>query len=274
MMRKISLWLARPVVGLLLCAYGVGCAYGQVTQSCAEGFKIAVDFDYVFPSYGAASGVSLQYQLQDAGPVSSAWVEIWDGGLQLLHQQVPVKPKGRFVWRGLREVPETPSDLNFAIFDPDLPLTCTDSCSGPLKGGIDYLSAVWVGNSPEEAAPFGLAADNSYRLPEGSGVNDLALDGLFVGSPTKILLEQQDVNAHWVAREYLPADVLDRNHIKVQIPPGYLAKSGAVGFSNYANRPEPELGSNVEAPQQILYVASKDSPVLSSVYPSEVSPTR
>jgi hypothetical protein len=65
---------------------------------------------------------------------------------------------------------------------------------------------------------------------------------------------------------------LDRNHIKVQIPPGYLAKSGAVGFSNYANRPEPELGSNVEAPQQILYVASKDSPVLSSVYPSEVSP--
>jgi hypothetical protein len=246
-------------------------AYGQAKiQSCPDKFKISLDYDYVFPSYGAASGVNLEYRIQKVTTASAAWVEVWDGGLQLFHQQVPIKSKGTLVWMHLREVPNTPSSLTFAIYDPELPLFGDDP-TGPRKGGVDFRSTYWAGNSPDEKPPFTLAGGASYRMVEGGQSGELQVDGLFVGTPTDLLLEQQDENEHWIAREYLSPQVFDRNHIEVTIPELFLDKPGVLGLSNKVDGPEPDLGNEVKPPQQTIYVSSKDSPTLSDVTPSEIS---
>jgi hypothetical protein len=187
----------------------------------------------------------------------------------LFRQQVPIKPQGEIDWMHLREVPETPSNLSFVIFDPELPLF--GDGDGPTRGGINYFSRYWGGFSQEEPAPFSLGTGASYRLPEGSERGDLQLVGLFGGTPTEILLEQEDSHGHWIAREYLRGEVLDKEHAEVRIPERYLNAAGTLGLSNKFDGPEPDLGADVNAPQQTIYVSSKDSPTLSEITPSKIS---
>lgn len=247
------------------------CAYGQSeTRSCPAGVGLSIDWDYVFPSYGGASGIKLIYEIRRPASVSSAWVEVWDGGLRLFHQEVPVRARGDFKWMHLREVPETPSSLTLAVFDPGLPLL-GEAPSGPSKAGIDYRSTYWAGNSPQEEPPFLVSEGFSYRIEEDSERGDLQLNGLFAGAQKEILLEQQDEQGRWIAREYLLPNVLDMNQIEVQIPERYLDKPGILGVSNKVDGLELELGSEVKPPQKTVYVSSKDSPTLSEVTPSEIS---
>jgi hypothetical protein len=262
-------------LGRLLPAAFVGVALGQATiQQCPIGSKIALDYDYVWRSndYAEPSGVQLLYRVQDMAGVSAERVEIWDGGLLLKRESVPVSLNGQFGWNHLREVPKTPSDIEFVVFDPELPPSCTDDCSGPSKGGIDYLSAFWVGSSSDEEKPFSLEKGISYRVLEGSDGSRLKLKGLFVGPSKEVVLQRQDARGQWKALEQLSPDVVDITHLRVNIPPEHLADSGTLGFSIFENVRQPELGNQVEAPQQILYVASKEIPVLLSIYPPSVSP--
>jgi hypothetical protein len=252
--------LVRLVGIVLLLALLSLCAYGQSeNRPCLAGSGFSLDWDYVFLGYGAASGVKLIYAIRRPEAVLSAWVEVWDGGLRLSHEQVPVQARGDFKWMHLREVPKTPSSLTLAIVDPQLP---------PLS----YHPTYWAGTSPEEQLPFSLSENISYRIEEG-GHDDLQLNGLFLGAPTEILLEQQNEQGHWSAREHLAPVVVDRNHIEVRIPEQYLDRPGILGFSNKADGPEWELNSEAQAPRQIVYVSSKDSPTLSAISPSEISVT-
>ena len=261
---------ALDIVATLLVVLTSSCAYAQSeSKSCALGLRIAIDYDYIHPSYGAASGVKVKYWINRSPSALTAWVEAWDGGIRLFRQGVPIKPHGEVDWMQLREVPETPSSLSFAILDPELPLFGDDK--DPTKEGIDYLSRFWGGFSQDEPGPFSLGTGVSYRLPEGSERGDLQLVGLFAGTPTEILLEQQDNQGHWIAREYLRAEVLDKDHIEVRIPERYLNTAGALGLSNKFDGLEWELGTEVDPPQQKIYVSSKDSPKLSEITPSKIS---
>ena len=76
-----------------------------------------------------------------------------------------MKPKGTFVWKHLNDFPETPVQLEFAIFDPELPLF--GDGEGPSNGGIDPFSTYWAGSAPNEPIPFSLSQGKTYSLPEG-----------------------------------------------------------------------------------------------------------
>ncbi|HVO80072.1 MAG TPA: hypothetical protein VMT28_05045 [Terriglobales bacterium] len=108
------------------------------------------------------------------------------------------------------------------------------------------------------------------RLVEGDQWSELVVEGMLFGSPTKILLQEQTADERWVAREYLPADLVDLHHVRVQIPQAYLRRPAVLGLAAAQPDYEEAPGSEVRPPQQTLYVVSKDSPILSSVEPSEV----
>ena len=89
------------------------------------------------------------------------------------------------------------------------------------------------------------------------------------------MLFEQDETAdktQWVFRAYLNAEAIDLRHTKVSIPFGYLLKPGSLtvwSLMTHTVEMDAEALSKL-SPEQELYVASKDSPVISSVEPSSV----
>jgi len=108
-------------------------------------------------------------------------------------------------------------------------------------------------------------------LVEGGGWTSLVLEGNLFGPQTRILLRERDGDGTWIAREYLPGEVVDFQHVRIQVPPGYLTRPTIIGFAAYDEDSGLSPDSDVKPPEQTLYVTSKDSPVLSSIEPSEVS---
>ncbi len=185
-----------------------------------NGLQISLAANYVGPWVsGSASGVEFQYGLSSPQSASAARIEIWDGRNLLSKQSVKAQGQGKIIWRGLQEVPGTPSNLLIEIFDPELPISC-DNCS--KKG--DIASIVLVGTAPDEDPPFPSLESKSSRFVEGDGWADLLLEGRLLSSRTEILLTEQDREGLWLAREYLPVELVDLQHVRVQIPPGYLSR--------------------------------------------------
>jgi hypothetical protein len=104
------------------------------------------------------------------------------------------------------------------IFDPELLLPC-DNCS--KKG--ETVSIVLAGTAPDEDPPFPSLVSKSSRLVEGDAWAELLLEGRLLGSQTEILLTEQDGGGLGLAREYLPVELVDLQHVRIQIPPGYLS---------------------------------------------------
>lgn len=266
--RRLAGGLAPILVSLVL---GNLCSPAQeARESCSSGLKIALSAEYVEPWVsGNPSRVKFRYGLSSPESGSAAWIEVWDGRNRLFKQSVKVQAQGKLIWTGLLEVPDTPSNLQVAIFDPELPLHCIDNCSKGAKGGT--VSIILAGTAPDEDAPFPSLAWKSSRLVEGDTWVELVLEGRLLGSQTQVLLEEQDSGGLWLAREYLPVELVDLQHVRVQIPPGYLSRPTVLGLSAERADAEEAIGSDVGPPPQTLYVMNKDSPVLASVEPSEVS---
>jgi len=266
LIRRLLARLVTPIFVFL--ALGNLCSPAQETrESCSNGLQIALAADYVGPWVsGNASGVKFQYGLSGPESASAAWIEIWDGHSLLSKHSVKAQGQGKIIWTGLHKVPETPSNLQIEIFDPELPSPC-DNCS--KKG--EMVSIVLAGTAPDEDPPFPSLASKSSRLVEGGGWAEVVLEGRLLGSQTEILLTEQDGGGLWLAREYLPVELVDLHHVRVQIPPGYLSGPTVLGLNAERAGSETAIGSDVGLPAQTLYVTNKDSPVLDSVEPSEVS---
>jgi hypothetical protein len=268
-MTLIQRLLARRVTPILVfLALGNLCSPAQeARESCSSGLQIALSAEYAGPWVsGKASGVEFQYGLSSPESVSAAWIEIWDGRNRLFKQNVKVQGQGKLIWKGLTGVPETPSNLQIEIFDSELPLPC-DNCSKKRE----TVSIVLAGTAPDEDPPFPSLASKSSRLVEGDSWVEIPLEGRLLGSQTEILLTEQDGGGLWLARQYLPVELVDLQHVRVQIPPGYLSRPAILGLNAERAGSEKEIGSDVGLPAQTLYVTNKDSPVLDSVEPSEVS---
>jgi hypothetical protein len=221
----------------------------------------------------ATDGMNLMYHLPDIRGVSAAWIEVWDRPKRLYRAVVSVKTYGQILWDPDDPYPTTPEMLSLAIYDAELPEFCIDSpCSGPSFGST--VSPVVVGNTTSESTGKAELEGPPIRLEEGGDVTDVIATGRDLPPDMKVILIEKDETTEdyrWIFHDYLNTETIDLRHIKVTVPSAYLLKPGLYGLVGQdASFEMDAIALSKLTPEQELYVASKDSPVISSVEPSSV----
>lgn len=221
----------------------------------------------------ATDGMNVIYRIPDVHGISAAWTEVWDRPKRLFRTEIPVKTAGQILWEPDEAYPTTPETLGLAIYDAELPEFCIDNpCSGPSFGHT--VSEVAVGNSTGESLGFAKLEGPPILLKEGGDKTDVIATGEDLPTDMKVMLFEQDETAdktQWVFRAYLNAEAIDLRHTKVSIPFGYLLKPTVLGLVAHDATVEMDAEALSKLfPEQEIYVASKDSPVISSVEPSSI----
>ena len=123
-----------------------------------------------------------------------------------------------------------------------------------------------LGNAQLQGAPI--------RLEEGGDSTDVIATGADLPPDMKVVLverEETEEKTHWIFREYLNTEAVDLRHVKVRIPSAYLLKPTVLGLVGEDASFEMTADALSKlSPEQEVYVASKDSAVISSVEPSSV----
>lgn len=221
----------------------------------------------------ATDGMNVTYHVSDIHGIGAAWLEVWDRPKRLFRTQIPLKTDGQILWQPEEAYPTTPEMLSLAIYDAELPEFCIDNpCSGPSFGS--NVSPVVVGNTTSESTGNAELEGPPIRLQEGGDVTDVVATGRDLPPDLRVILVEKDEtteNYRWIFREYLNTEAIDLRHIKVTVPFGYLGRPGVYGLVGQDASFEMDANALSKlTPQQELYVASKDSPVISSVEPSSV----
>jgi hypothetical protein len=219
------------------------------------------------------NGMRLIYHVPGVDGISAAWLEVWDRPKRLFRTAVPVKTDGQIIWEPDEAYPTTPEMLSLAIYDAELPEFCVDNpCSGPSFGS--NVSPVVVGNTTSESSGNAELEGPPIRLEEGGDVTDVIATGRDLPPDMKVILVEKDETTEdyrWIFHDYLNTEAIDLRHIKVMVPSAYLLKPGVYGLVGQDASFEMDANALSKlTPQQELYVASKDSPVISSVEPSSV----
>ncbi len=219
------------------------------------------------------NGMRLIYHVPKVDGISAAWLEVWDRPKRLFRIAVPVKTDGQIIWNPDDPYPTTPEMLSLAIYDAELPEFCIDNpCSGPSFGS--HVSPVVVGNTTSESTGNAKLEGPPIRLVEGSDVTDVIATGRDLPPDMKVILVEKDDTTEdyrWIFRDYLNTEAIDLRHIKVTVPSAYLLKPGVYGLVGQdASFEMDAIALSKLTPEQELYVASKDSPVISSIEPSSV----
>jgi len=222
------------------------------------------------------NGMRVIYHVPDIHGISAAWLEVWDRPKRLFRTVVPVKTDGQIIWNPDDPYPTTPELLSLAIYDAELPEYCIDnfggSCSGPSFGS--NVSPVVVGNTTSESSGDAELEGPPIRLVEGGDVTDVIATARDLPPSMKVILVEKDDTTEdyrWIFHDYLNTEAIDLRHIKVTVPSAYLLKPGVYGLVGQDASFEMDATALSKlTPQQELYVASKDSPVISSVEPSSV----
>jgi hypothetical protein len=241
--------------------------FGQsVGNSCAK-LNPRLDFE------DTTDGMRLIYHVPNVDGISAAWLEVWDRPKRLFRTAVPVRTDGQIIWDPDDPYPTTPEMLSLAIFDAELPEFCIDNpCSGPSFG--TNVSPVVVGNTTSESSGNAKLEGPPIRLEEGGDVTDVIATGRDLPPDMKVILvEKNDTTEdyRWIFRDYLNTEAIDLRHIKVTVPSAYLLKPGVYGLVGQDASFEMDASALSKlTPEQELYVASKNSPVISSVEPSSV----
>ncbi len=219
------------------------------------------------------NGMRVIYHVPDVDGISAAWLEVWDRPKRLFRTAVPVKTDGQIIWDPNDPYPTTPEMLSLAIYDPELPEFCIDNpCSGPSFGST--VSPVVVGNTTEQSSGKAELEGPPLRLQEGGDVTDVIATGGDLPPDMKVILIEKDETTEdyrWIFHDYLNTEAIDLRHMKVTVPSAYLLKPGLYGLVGQdASFEMDAIALSKLTPQQELYIASKDSPVISSVEPSPV----
>jgi hypothetical protein len=214
------------------------------------------------------SSATLTYNLEQPGKISNVHIEVWDGPTPLFRTQVTNKRSGRIVWSPKEGIPETPSELRLKIHVPEN--------VGDSYIATDRSRALIGRTGSVDGDPVPKLWNKTTILEEGAGSTSLIAEGNDVGEQNTVILLMEEESADvWIAREYLPAALVDLGHVSVEIPAGYLAKPTRLQLE--AARPEdvPDvpIGSQAGANFNVMtiYVMSKDRPVFSKFEPSEVT---
>jgi hypothetical protein len=247
--------------GFLICLAFACQTPAQVAKRDCRGagtISLAFSFD---DSYSSAT---VAYQLADPKAFSTAWIEVWDRPKLLFRTEVPVKRQGRIVWAPKDEMADTPYALEISVHDPEVTDLTNDSrvligSPGPVEGGA-------VPELLPETVILEEGGDSPYVTSKGKDLGE---------HNTLILLMEQESPQTWIAREYLPAVLADLEHVRVQIPSGYLSNPTVLQLE--AKRVGDDaafpVGSQVGGGFNFttIYVMSKDRPLFSTIEPSEVS---
>jgi hypothetical protein len=238
----------------------------SAVNGCAK-FTPKLDFE------DTTNGMRLIYHVPDVHGISAAWLEVWDRPKRLFRTAVPVKNDGQILWDPDEPYPTTPEVLSLAIYDAELPEFCIDNpCSGPSFGS--NVSPVVVGNTTSESTGNAELEGPPIRLVEGGDVTDVIATGRDLPPDMRVILVEKDETTEdykWIFREYLTTEAIDLRHIKVTVPSAYLLKPNLYGLVGQDASFEMDADALSKlTPQQELYVASKESPVISSVEPSSV----
>lgn len=221
----------------------------------------------------ATDGMNLIYHLPDVRGISAAWLEVWDRPKRLYRTPIPLKTDGQILWQPDEAYPTTPETLGLEIYDAELPEFCADyPCSGPSFG--HNVSTVEVGNATGESLGNAKLEGPPIRVKEGGESTDVIATGADLPPDMKVMLvekEETGENSKWIFREYLNTEAVDLRHVKVSIPSTYLLKPTVLGLigEDASFEVTPDALSKLW-PEQEVYVASKDSAVISSVEPSSL----
>jgi hypothetical protein len=223
----------------------------------------------------AGPTVQLRYRIvPGTSGVTSARIEIWDRPDLLAKIPVRVAKTGEAMWADTSA--PTPSRLDFTLIDPDAPRSCGLNCNEP---DTEALSVAVAGDVPPSFT------SDPLRVGAGAETMSVDLEGRFFTPSTKVLLAEptpkKDV---WKAWELVATDYVDTNKIHVTIPWSYLASPRKLVLRPF-NLDEVEAaqgnglplnGTEQKTPvgggaQQIIYVASSASPVLTRLDPPQLS---
>lgn len=215
------------------------------------------------------SSAILTYKLDQPDKISNAQVEVWDGPTLLFRTQAANQRSGRIVWSPKEGIPETPSALRLKIHVPEN--------GGESYIATEYTRALIGRTGAVDGDPVPKLWNNTAILEEGGGSTSLTTEANDVSEQNTIILLMEEESADvWIAREYLPAALVDLGHVSVEIPGGYMAKPTRLRLE--ATRPEdtPDVPIGSQAHSSdfdflTIYVMKKDRPVFSKIEPSEVS---
>jgi hypothetical protein len=222
------------------------------------------------------NGMRVIYHVPNVYGISAAWLEVWDRPKRLFRTAIPVKTDGQLIWNPDDPYPTTPEMLSLAIYDAELPEFCIDNFGGPCSGPSfgSHVSPVVVGNTTSESSGKAELEGPPIRLEEGGDVTDVIATGRDLPPDMEVILVEKDDTTEdyrWIFRDYLNTEAIDLRHIKVTVPSAYLLKPGVYGLVGQDASFEMDANALSKlTPEQELYVASKDSPVISSVEPSSV----
>jgi hypothetical protein len=223
----------------------------------------------------AGPTVQLRYRIvPGTSGVTSARIEIWDRPDLIAKISVKVAKTGEATWADTST--PTPSRLDFTLTDPDAPRSCGLNCNDP---DTKAQSVAVAGDVPPSFT------SDPVRVRAGAETMSVDLDGRFFTPSTKVLLAEptpkKDV---WKAWEFVATDYVDANRIHVTIPWSYLASPRKLVLWPF-NLDEVEAaqgnglplnGTEQKTPvgggaQEIVYVASDTSPVLTRLDPPQLS---
>jgi hypothetical protein len=248
-------------------------APSQVAKNrCGDAGTIAITVD-LDDSYDSPPSVTLTYNLERPEKVSNVRIEGWDRPTLLFRTQVTKKKTGKVVWKPNEneQIPHTPFALRVKLSVPN-DVIATER-SRVLIGS--------AGPADDRASPNLLPDD--VILQEGRGSTFVTAKGNDLGEQnTVILLMEEESPGVWIAREYLPATLVDLSHVGVEIPSGYLSKPTRLRLEAMSPGDDSEftVGSRVDEGffsrdfnQHnfiTIYVMSKDRPAFSKIEPSVV----
>jgi hypothetical protein len=268
---------------LLLALAGAPVWAQEAAKVCSDGrtIKIASQWDALTTTLSAEAAAAhpLRYSISKTEGVQGAWVEVWDRPKRLSRKTVAVKPEGEAVCAGCGDAEQTPAGLFLSVYDPAGMRFCIDSCgdSPPAKG--DFVSEMKIGKKPDEDSDESVEpaylVDNPeltgrpIRVEEGSGSTDVELWGENLISSTRVyVLTGEDQSPKSKApKDYLYSRTLDLRSALVTIPSELRSKPGVLTayVKDSWEAKDVENGSG-----QKIIVASKDSPVITSVEPRVV----
>jgi hypothetical protein len=255
----------------------------EAAKVCSDGrtIKIASQWDELTTTLSAEAAAShpLLYSISKTSGVQGAWVEVWDRPKRLSRKGVAIQGEGEAACAGCEDAEQTPEGLFLSIYDPAGMQFCIDFCgNSPIPRG-DYVSEMRIGKKPDEDSDESMEpaylldapelSGKPIRVEEGSGSTDVVLWGENLIQSTRVyVLTGEDQSPKSKApKDYLYSRTLDLRSVLATIPSELRSKPGALTayVKDSWEAQDAESGSG-----QKIIVASKDSPVITSVEPRVV----
>ena len=252
----------------------------ETAKVCSDGLtiKIASQWDRLGLTMPASEVAAqpLRYWISSLQGVQSAWIEAWDRPKRLSRKAVPVVREGEASCAGCLDAEETPRELHISIFDPGEPLICIDYCPEGTPTSGAYVSEMMVGKQPVEDSDesvepaylldYPTLTGKPIRILEGTGSISIALPGEdLIPSSRVYLVTGEEPSPKGASRTYLYSRTLDLRHVEVTLPSLLLDKPGVL--TAYVKDSWEGKETEVSGTGQKIIVASKDSPVISSIEP-------